>query len=104
MAPFAAHGKLGLGAAGVERHPEYRGRLRRRIGELIAEVAIPTTPKMSSDLNEWSIYLRCSDPWKRVAVMMGSLADAEMRGAAALPELPDAARLDPPAATDAARS
>ena len=29
-----------LGNAGVERHPEYPGRLRRRIGGSIAEIAI----------------------------------------------------------------
>ena len=32
-----------LGRAGVERHPEYRGRLRRRIWSTIAEIAITET-------------------------------------------------------------
>ena len=93
-----------LGAAGVERHPEYRGRLRRRMGELIAEVSIPMTPKTRTDLNEWHIYLRCNEPWRLIAFVTGTLADAEMRGADALAELRDTANHELAAQTETATS
>ena len=38
-----------LGSAGVERHPEYRGRLRRRIGSSIAQIAINETGSQDGD-------------------------------------------------------
>ena len=34
-----------LGRAGVECHPQYRGRLRRRIASAFAEIAITETPE-----------------------------------------------------------
>ena len=92
-----------LGNAGVERHPEYPGRLRRRIGGSIAEIAIRETcatdggapdkrsrqypPDAGSTSSVWMIELRHGGPWTHVSTSGGRLADAEMIGARRLAEL-----------------
>ncbi len=84
-----------LGNAGVERHPEYRGRLRRRIGTSIAQIAINETGSQDGDptagdvlhhrlrrgTTSWQINLLHNGEWVRRSTTSGSLADAEMAGA-----------------------
>ena len=92
-----------LGKAGVERHPEYRGPLRRRVGNAIAEIAIKETAAEDGDAtaensqddtaqmprvaSTWRINLYHHGPWTLLATTTGSLADAEMAGARRLAEL-----------------
>ena len=95
-----------LGKAEVERHPEYRGRLRRRIGNAIAEIAIKETTAANghtaigesrNDERElrgatrgastWQVHLCHKRPWTLVVTTTGSLADAEMAGARRLAAL-----------------
>ena len=92
-----------LGKAGVERHPEYRGRLRRRIWNSIAEIVVRSTGLKETDAGnrenhqaspdarqhsgEWRIELRHNGPWTHLSTSSGSLADAEMVGARRLAEL-----------------
>ena len=90
-----------LGRAGVERHPEYRGRLRRRIGTSIAQIAINETGSQDGDptagdvlhhklrrgTTSWQINLLYNGEWVRRSTTSGSLADAEMAGARKLVEL-----------------
>ena len=92
-----------LGKAGVERHPEYRGRLRRRIGNAIAEISIKETtaedgdasarnardqePELRRVASRWQIHLRQNWPWTHVTTTTGSLANIEMVGARRLAEL-----------------
>ena len=92
-----------LGAAGVERHPEYHGRLRRRMRRSIAEIAVRNIGLNETDArdranqqeapdghhhaNVWQIELRHNGPWTHLSTTGGSLADAAMIGARALAEL-----------------
>ena len=95
-----------LGETGVERHPEYRGRLRRRIGNLIAQIAIKEAPAEAGNAttdesrddepvlrrakrgtSTWRIQLYHHRPWTLVVTTTGSLADAEMAGARRLAAL-----------------
>ena len=92
-----------LGETRVEHHPAYRGRLRRRIGDLIAEIVVTHTGPQDADAHDrdeehdppdsgqqrshWQIHLRYKRPWTLVATSSGTLADAEMGGARKLAEL-----------------
>lgn len=92
-----------LGKAGVECHPEYRGRLRRRIGNSIAEIAVTSSRQKETDArdlenhhdspvahhhsSDWRVELRHDGPWIHVSTTSGSLVDAEMIGARRLAEL-----------------
>ena len=92
-----------LGKAGVERHAEYRGRLRRRISGSIAEIVITETQTSDGDRSPrdrqgeqpnartcataWRINLRVSGPWVHFKTTGGSFHDAEMIGAQRLAEL-----------------
>ena len=92
-----------LGKAGVERHPEYHGRLRRRIGNSIAQIVIRETfatdggstdqrtrqhaPDTGSIGSVWRIELRHGGPWTHVSTTCARLADAEMIAARRLAEL-----------------
>ena len=93
-----------LARHGVERHPEYRGRLRRRLNGTVAMIEIRETPQSidnrrephaaghrSPDASwrgiEWRIELRHDGPWKHVSTTRGPLANAEMIGARRLAKL-----------------
>ena len=93
-----------LGRAGVERHPEYHGRLRRRrLRTTIAEIAITETrggdgaPSRGDDDRErpgarrgasrWRINVRDFRPWVHFKTTDGSFLNAEMIGAQRLAEL-----------------
>ena len=90
-----------LGSAGVERHPEYRGRLRRRIGSSIAHIAINEQGSQDGDstagdylhhelrhsTTRWEVNLLHNGEWARCSTTHGSLADAEMAGARELAAL-----------------
>ena len=73
---YSREGIIGRRDTGVECHPEYRGRLRRRIGNFAHH--------HSSD---WRVELRHDGPWTHVSTTSGSLVDAEMIGARRLAEL-----------------
>ncbi len=90
-----------LGNTGVELHPEYRGRLRRRIGTSIAQIAINETGSQDGDPNagdhlhhrlrrrttSWQINLLHNGEWILRSTASGSLTDAEMAGARELAAL-----------------
>ena len=90
-----------LGSAGVELHPEYRGRLRRRIGSSIAYIAINEKGSQDGDstagdylhhelrhgTTRWEVNLLHNGEWARCSTTRGSLADAEMAGARELAAL-----------------
>ena len=92
-----------LGRAGVERHPEYHGRLRRRLQSTIAEIAITGTragdgepspeagqgqrPSAPAPARAWRITLRDVEPWVHFRTTTGSFEDALMIGAQRLAEL-----------------
>ena len=90
-----------LGSAGVELHPEYRGRLRRRIGTSIAQIAINETGSQDGDpsagdylhhrlrrrTTSWQINLLHNGEWILRSTTSGSLTDAEMAGARELAAL-----------------
>ena len=92
-----------LGRAGVERHPEYRGRLRRRIWSTIAEIAITETresdgepdpeddrgqgPRAGRSASAWRINLRDFGAWGHFKTTAGSFENAKMIGARRLAEL-----------------
>ena len=81
-----------LAEIGVECHPEYPGRLRRRMGARTAQVAITTTVRKPGNLTEWTVKMRLDGPWTTIATVVGSPADAEMRGARELGKLPEPTR------------
>ena len=64
-----------LGKRGVERHPECRGRLRRRIDDAIVEIRITETTSGRK------IEARHDGPWHEVGTTTKPLADAEMMAA-----------------------
>ena len=69
-----------LGKRGVEHHPEYPGRLRRRVGGVTAEAAIRETR------TNWKVEIGYTGLWKEVGNSR-SRADAEMIGARHLADL-----------------
>ena len=92
-----------LGNLGVERHAEYRGRLRRQISDSIAEILITETrtsdgdptprdgqgeqPNAPARATAWRIKLRISGPSVHLKTNGRSFHDAEMIGAQRLAEL-----------------
>ena len=112
MAPYSRRGSSDpetraeverLANTGVERHPEYRGRLRRRIRGSLAELTITETGTSEGDpsaqdaqaerppalgcASSWRIDLRAGGPWVHFKTTVGSFHDAEMIGAQRLAEL-----------------
>ena len=76
-----------LAEIGVEYHPEYPGRLRRRMAARTAQVAIATTGRQPGNLTEWTVKMRLDGPWTTIATVVGSFADAEIRGTRELGKL-----------------
>ena len=71
----------------VEYHPEYPGRLRRRLGTGTAHIAIPEAALSYGNVDEWTIKMRLDGPWTTTATVVGSCADAMVRAARELLKL-----------------
>ena len=95
-----------LGKLGVERHPEYRGRLRRRVGDLLKTNTIrkeqdaePGPSRTTTGVNDLSADAQSTATWwvemsdgearEVVGRTRGRLVDAEMMGARYLASLRD---------------
>ena len=81
-----------LTESGVEYHPEYPERLRRRVGARTAHIAIPDAAEEHGNLHEWTINMRLDGPWTTIATVVGSCADAKVRGARELAKLREPTR------------
>ena len=73
--------------SGVEYHPEYPGRLRRRLGAGTVHVAIPEAALTYGNVDEWTIKMRLDGPWTTIATVVGSCADAMVRASRELLKL-----------------
>ena len=78
--------------SGVDYHPEYPGRLRRRVGARTAHIAIPEAAEEHGNLHEWTINMRLDGSWTTIATVVGSCADAKVRGARELAKLREPTR------------
>ena len=76
-----------LTESAVEYHPEYPGRLRRRVGARTAHIAIPEAALNYGNMDEWTIRMQLEGPWTTITTVVGSGADAMMRGARELLKL-----------------